>query len=398
MTDPDRILRDLESLLEEDRDLATTLERSLVRASERAEAELEPTLRDALEWPRDLPGYFAYLTRFLRWIPQQTDAEAWKVSAPEERYAKEVSDRLAHFYWLVDQKVDVDGTAVAESSEAFRDWLTEFARAWGGYLDTPESFSEEILASFVENAPEYGVADSLVDGRPNMPSGWLTFNQFFARRLNAGLRPVSDPTDNRVVTSPADCSFRGHFDVDADSNIPATTVKGTHRYGNVRQLLEGSDYAEAFAGGTFTHYMLPPSAYHRYHLPVAGTVKESFVVTGRVYVEVDLEDGRLTARDSARTGYEFSQTRGVLVLDTAASGQGDVGLVAVVPVGMSHVASVTVTPAAGAEVAKGDEFGYFQFGGSDIIVLFQAGVNPDIDESQAFRLVGSAIAHCHPGS
>ena len=30
-------------------------------------------------------------------------------------------------------------------------------------------------------------------------------------------------------------------------------------------------YADAFAGGTFVHYQLPVHAYHRYHLPVAGT-------------------------------------------------------------------------------------------------------------------------------
>ncbi len=48
----------------------------------------------------------------------------------------------------------------------------------------------------------------MIDGKPNTPSGWLTFNQFFARRLNAGLRPIQDPWDNTVVTSPVDCVFK----------------------------------------------------------------------------------------------------------------------------------------------------------------------------------------------
>ena len=78
--------------------------------------------------------------------------------------------------------------------------------------------------------------------------------------MNGGLRPISDPTDNRVVTSPADCSYQHRYDIDADSNIPSTRLKHTHTYGNIRQLLEGSQYADAFAGGTFVHYMLPPSA------------------------------------------------------------------------------------------------------------------------------------------
>ena len=394
MYDPDQIIRELQDLLDgrEGGALGGLLERSLVQARERAHSDLDPELRDALEWPGDLPEYYDYLRRFIRWVPQQTDAPAWKTSAPEERYAKEVSDRLAHFFWLVDQKVGDDEAAIAESHEDFQRWLTDFARQWGSFLDTPDSFDQELLDSFVANAPEYTIEESLVDGRPNAPSGWLTFNQFFARELNAGLRPVQEPGDNRVVTSPADCIFQHSFDIDGDSNIPATTVKNTHQYGNIEQLIEGSRYADAFAGGTFVHYMLPPSSYHRYHVPVSGRVEESFVLSGRVYMEVDLEDHQLRSKDSTQSGYEFTQVRGVLTLDTSNSPDGDIGIVAVIPVGMSHVASVTQTTSPGTEVAKGEEFGYFQFGGSDIIVLFQEGVDPEVDTDTGLRHVGSTIA------
>ncbi|MDQ6783180.1 MAG: phosphatidylserine decarboxylase [Actinomycetota bacterium] len=229
-----------------------------------------------------------------------------------------------------------------------------------------------------------------------MPSGWLTFNQFFARELNTGLRPVSDPTSNFTVTSPADCSFQHLYDIDAESDIPATTIKSTHRYGNIKQLIEGSRHAEHFAGGTFCHYMLPPSAYHRFHLPVSGLVDEAFVISGKVFMQVDLHDHELRSKGSATTGYEFSQTRGVLTIDTTGSREGDIGIVGVVPVGMSHVASVILTAVEGTQVAKGDEFGYFQFGGSDIILLFQAGVDPRVDTSETLRHFGSPAVRCKP--
>jgi phosphatidylserine decarboxylase len=396
MSTPDDIIERLRATLDRDEKLAGLLERSLVQAHDRAQAELDPDVFAALEWPTDLARYEAYLRGFIRWIPQQTDAKAWTKQAPGERYAKEVSDRLSHFFWLVDQKVDEGSTAIAENSEVFRDWLTEFARQWGDFLDTPESFSQEVLDSFVENAPEYDVPASLIDGVPNMPSGWRTFNQFFARRLNTGLRPVADPANNLVVTSPADCMYQHAYDIDAESNIPATTVKRTHTYGNIKQLIEGSRYAESFAGGTFVHYMLPPSSYHRYHLPVSGRVEESFVVSGKVFMQVDLEDHQLQSKDSARTGYEFSQNRGVVTIDTSGSDAGDVGVVAVVPVGMSHVASVVLTTVPGTEGAKGEEFGYFQFGGSDIILLFQEGVDPQVDTSEDFRRMGSPVVRLRP--
>lgn len=396
VSDPDSIVDRLRDILARDEELASLLERSLVQAQTLAKDELDPDLFAELPWPVTLDEYDDYLRRFVRWVPRESGAKPWKDQSPGDRYSKEVSDRLAHYFWLVDQKVDDQDRAIVESSDLFGEWLTDFARHWGSFVDTSESFDQDILHSFLDNAPEYRVGESLIDGRPNMPSGWLTFNQFFARELNAGLRPVSDPASNLVVTSPADCIFQHRYDIDAESNIPATTIKSTHKYGNIKQLMEGSQYAELFAGGTFAHYMLPPSAYHRFHLPVSGVVKESFIINGKVFMQVHLEDHQLQSSDSATTGYEFSQTRGVVTIDTSSSDGGGIGVVAVIPVGMSHVASVVLTTTVGTHVAKGEEFGYFQFGGSDIILLFQQGVDPDVDTNEALRLVGTPVARGKP--
>jgi len=142
--------------------------------------------------------------------------------------------------------------------------------------------------------------------------------------------------------------------------------------------------------------MLPPWAYHRFHLPVSGRIEESFVIQGTVVLEVDLLEHEFVSSDATTTGFEFSQTRGVLTLDTTGSPAGDLGIVAVVPVGMSHVGSVVLTTAEGTQVSKGDEFGYFQFGGSDIILLFQAGVATQVDTNTSPRHVGSPAIRCQP--
>jgi len=396
MPQPDAIIDDLHAVLAEDETLTDRLQRSLVTAGERARADLDPTLYAAFQWPADLEEYEAYLKAFIRWIPQQSDAQAWREQAPEERYAQEVSDRIAHFFFLVDQDVDGEGTAIGQDSDRFRGWLTQFARQWGSFLNAPESFSQDILQSFLDNAPEYTIEESLIDGKPNTPSGWLTFNQFFARELNAGLRPIADPGSNLVVTSPADATYRHTFDVDEQSRVPGITIKKTHGYASIGQLLEGSAYAEAFVGGTFVHFMLPPSSYHRYHLPVGGTVKESYLVSGLAYLQSVITDGQLESKDSAQTGYEFTQERGVVVLDTADDDGPGIGLVAVVPVGMSHVDSVTLTTVVGTHAAKGEEFGFFQFGGSDIIILLQASARARVDTTQSTRKVGTPVATCHP--
>ncbi|KAA0016579.1 phosphatidylserine decarboxylase [Antrihabitans cavernicola] len=380
-------------ILAADAGLSMMLEKSLRRARERAVADLDPDLFEALDWPADLGEYEQYLRRFLAWIPQESGARAWKKQAGGTSSSREISDRLAHFFWLIDQNDD-GGEAIGESAIAFREWCTTYAREWGHFLDSPESFSQDILDSFITNSPEFTVGESLVGGRPNAPSGWLSFNQFFARELNPGLRPISAPASNLVVTSPADCTFQHSYGIGDRSEIPATTIKGTHTYGTIDQLLRGSRYADSFAGGTFAHYMLPPWAYHRFHIPVSGRVEESFVVQGTVVMEVDLIEHELVSSDATTTGFEFSQTRGIVIVDTTDSPAGDIGIVAVVPVGMAHVGSVVLTAEEGTPMSKGDEFGYFQFGGSDIIMLLQADVDAQVDTDPTPRHVGSPAIRC----
>ena len=88
-------------------------------------------------------------------------------------------------------------------------------------------------------------------------------------------------------------------------------------------------------------------------------------VHGRVYLDVVRRpDGSLQAVNGDT--YQFSQERGLVIIESPV-----VGLVAVVPVGMSLISSVTLTPEVGAVLRKGDGFGYFQFGGSDIVLVFQ---------------------------
>jgi phosphatidylserine decarboxylase precursor len=279
----------------------------------------------------------------------------------------------------------------------FRDWLVGYADVWGEFLDTTGSFDQQILRSFADDSPKYRVQDSMIDGRPNNPSGWLTFNQFFARELNPGLRPVADPATNCTAVAPADCTYKQRYRIGPDSSIPAITIKGTHTYANVKDLLAGSRYADAFADGYFVHFFLGPYSYHRFHTPVAGTVEECYPVQGKVYLKVQLAGDQFQAYDASQGAYEFAQARGILTIDTSTAPGGNVGVVAVIPVGMCQVSGVNMTHVAGTGCLKGDEFGYFTFGGSDIIVLFQAGTDPQFagkfdQPSPPYSLYGTEIA------
>ena len=375
----------------DDENFIHLLKSSLHKANRVAKEQLEPNLYDALKWPQNLNEYVEYLEWFARWIPHQSKHKAWLAPGTDEH--QEVYDHLCHFYWLINQKVEPDNTIV-QSIPWFSEWLITYADLWGSFLNTTESFNKKALESYINLSPKFAMQDSMIKDKPNAPSGWLTFNQFFARELNPGLRPIESPFDNSVVTCPADCTFKAQYPIGADSSIPEITVKKTHKFANVKDLLKKSKYASEFANGTFVHYFLGPYSYHRFHTPAAGTLRECYPVHGKVYLDVNIKGNQFDAPDSSQGGYEFSQARGVVIIDTKDSPYGDIGIVGIVPIGMCQVSSVNMTATVGSDMLKGDEFGYFLFGGSDIIVLLQEGVEPTINTSLDYHHYGSLIANC----
>jgi len=295
-------------------------------------AALENAIRTAdLNGLRDMDSFLIYLDGFVTFVPTEHELPT-----------------ALKLYYIVDH---APGDQLNRDM-SFSAWMKRLIEAWGQFLDTPASTSG--IPSFAAR-PNYNIGDYFVG-----PSGWLTFNQFFAREVKPGKRPIAEPHNDRVIVSPADSTFQGKWDIDSNSKV---TVKGI--VWQVAQLLDGSPYQNAFEGGIFTHMFLRPGDYHRYHVPVAGEIKEVRNIHGRVYMDVvRRSDGTLYGVDGET--YQIDQERGLIIIDSP-----EVGLVAVVPVGMCFVSSVNLTPEVGARLQKGDEFGFFLFGGSDIVMLFQ---------------------------
>jgi len=236
--------------------------------------------------------------------------------------------------------------------DSFIAWMKKYMEARGHFMDTPASAAR--ISSYTA-LPNWHMDDYITD-----PSGWMTFNQFFAREVKPGRRPITEPSNDKVIVSPADSVFEGAWDINSDSKV---TVKGVTW--PIAKLLDGSPYQDAFKNGVYTHSFLNANDYHRYHLPVAGQIKEVRKIQGRVYMDmVRKADGSLQAVDGDT--YQYNQERGLIIVDSP-----EVGLVAVLPIGMGPISSVNLTPDMGARLQKGDEFGYFMFGGSDIVMLFQ---------------------------
>ncbi len=333
---------------------------------------------------RTVDDYLAYIDDLVRWSPRE---------AGDSRL---VHDKMVEFYFVLDQpplrqlQSPAAPTDHGASLAPLAQWIRDFARTWGEYLDTPESASH--LETFRTN-PAFHWDEYMPPA-----SGYRTFNQFFARHVRPGRRPVASPADAGVVVSPADAVFIGSWRVASDASIyvedPRVDVKGMQW--SMRQLLDGSDYAERFAGGTFLHVALRTYDYHRWHMPVPGRVVEARVVQGQAWLDVEavtvVRDGAPTRvlRAVEGTGYQFSQTRALVVVESP------YGLVACIPVGMGHVSSVVITADVGLTLRKGEELGYFQFGGSDFVMVFERKCQVELScRVDSHYVQGAAIGRLH---
>jgi len=334
---------------------------------------------------QDLGDYLTWIDALVTWAPRERG---------DTRF---IYDKLAEFYFFLDQEPVKGLQSPIRPGEGVQNltplsaWIKTYARAWGSYLDTTESAKE--VDSFRTN-PLFNWDEYMPP-----PSGYFTFNQFFARHVKPGMRPIAGLRDDHALVSPADSTFVGWWQISEQSKIyvekNTLDIKGIQW--SIHQLLEGSAYADRFRGGIFTHSFLNTFDYHRWHTPVQGIVLEARVIQGQAYVDVNVKpairDGKvvnvLNALDG--TGYQFVQTRGMVVLNSP------IGLVACLPIGMGQVSSVVITAEVGKTLHKGEELGYFQFGGSDFIMVFERACNVQLIARQNVHYnQGSGIGNAHP--
>ena len=147
-------------------------------------------------------------------------------------------------------------------------------------------------------------------------------------------------------------------------------------------MLGNISLAKLYEGGTLLLFRLAPYDYHRYHFPLSGTVREVRIIPGQNaaggFITWDAINKRY-AFDVATLGWQSIETRGCVILETE-----EFGFVALLPIGMSQVCSINFEEniKVGVQVDKGDMLGYFLFGGSDFIMIFQEQAGFVLDASK----------------
>ncbi|USZ67581.1 phosphatidylserine decarboxylase [Halorussus salilacus] len=360
------VTRKLIALTEADPELRDLLEQSIQKANKQnPDQSTNPV--------DDLTDYFRFVDRMSQLIPRDV------LENPRDLVRDEILQSICYFYFLVDQELPaLKGRGLYKNTlqyyGPFADWMRDFADAWGQFLDTEKSWNRKTYREFYADE-RFG----LQEGWYEHASNWNTFNDFFARYLRTpAVRPIE--SGDSVVCSPADSVPQGVWHIDDRSRIAVEGSGGSGRTdGGVRvknkthysvEDLLGSDsgYADAFAGGTFTHTFLNVNDYHRYHFPIGGKVVEKDQIEENVALEVAWNDDEKRYDPNDSTGWQFTQTRGYVIVDT-----GEFGVVGLVPMGMAQVSSVEFEDnvQVGHTFEKGDLLGNFLFGGSDFVMLFE---------------------------
>ncbi len=257
---------------------------------------------------------------------------------------------------------------------AFRvDALNEALRAilqeWCAFLDSSASryvLNEGPNGWLCPAAVEYNQLDQFVIPNRDAPHwGWTSFNAFFHRQIKAECRPIAGPGDPKVIVSPNDGRmFRIAREVEAREKF---WIKGEPY--SLTDMLAGSGYLERFIGGDIFQSYLSGADFHRWHSPIDGVVRSTTLVNGLLFSNLEgTGDDKKGTKNQAY--YTAVNTRGLTFIE---SEDPRIGMVCCMPVGITEISSITFTARHGTRVNKGDELGYFSYGGSSLALIFQPG-------------------------
>jgi phosphatidylserine decarboxylase len=221
-----------------------------------------------------------------------------------------------------------------------------FSEWYGRRMDAPASRAK--VQPFIT---QYGTdVSELADA----PESFATFNDFFYRKLKPDARPIAPGADE--IAFPADGRHLVLPDIAACGDF---FIKGT-RF-DLRALLRDDALAERFARGGMLISRLCPVDYHRFHFPFGGVPGKARAVNGPLY---SVSPIALRKRPSIL----WENKREITLLRTPT-----IGDVLLLEVGATCVGSIVQTYTPDAAVTKGDEKGYFRFGGSCFITIFEPG-------------------------
>jgi phosphatidylserine decarboxylase len=219
--------------------------------------------------------------------------------------------------------------------------LPLFSRIYG-YLQK-RAASRKKIEPFIRT---YGIDPSEFE-----PAEYRSFNDFFTRKLKPSCRPI-DPR-SEIAAMPADGRYLAY------PRFDSFFVKGQEF--SLESFLQNSAYAKCFSSGSMLIARLCPIDYHRFHFPCDGVAGAPRLINGSLYSvnPIALKKWIQILSENKRVITEIDTER--------------FGTVLYIEVGATAVGTIRQTFEPEQKVMKGQEKGYFEFGGSCLVLLFEKG-------------------------
>lgn len=182
------------------------------------------------------------------------------------------------------------------------------------------------------------------------PSMYTSFNDFFTRKLKEGSRKIH--LEEQVLISPADGKVLAYENIDMNRVVQ---VKGF--FYKLKELFNDEHMAREFNGGTCIVIRLAPDDYHRYHFTDDGVVSKTFEIKGDYYSVNPIALKEIIS-------LYCKNKRHITIFESK-----NFDKIAYIDVGATCVGSIIQTFEENISVKRGDERGYFKFGGSTVVMF-----------------------------
>nr|WP_232349139.1 archaetidylserine decarboxylase [Neptunomonas qingdaonensis] len=240
------------------------------------------------------------------------------------------------------------------------------SRLAGRLADCTHPWVKNRFISWFAKKYRVNMAEALVEE----PTAYPSFNAFFTRELKPGIRHINPEPD--ALVSPADGAIS---QIGAIEHGRIFQAKG-RGYGLTTLLGGYEELASPFKNGFFTTIYLSPRDYHRVHMPIKGTLRET------IYVPGDLFSVNQTTAENVDQLFARNE-RLVAIFDTEAGPMAMILVGAMIVAGIETVWAGQVAPTLRQPLRtpylpgpttpivleKGEEMGRFKLG-STVILLF----------------------------
>ena len=227
--------------------------------------------------------------------------------------------------------------------------LTTPAVAKTGALFLNSPLSKGLIKSFIKK--------NNIDVKRYEEKDYRTYNEYFTRKQKPHITPAD--TDPNHVNAPCD-SRLSVYPIDENSVFTIKNAQYT-----VEELLKDQSLAERFMGGYCFIYRLSVDDYHRYSYIDSGNCEPTVKIKGILHTVQPIATERYNIYKENAREYTVQHTNRL-------------GTVCYVEVGALMIGKIKNHHTEAYTATRSEEKGYFEYGGSTVVVLFEKNkITPD---------------------